>query len=190
LFKLIQVDQGSVLIDGIDLANVAPDRVRDAIVGLPQDFLTLDGSTVRYNIDPLGVKTDEQIKQILEMTQLWTHLEPRGGLDLTVTEDVLSHGELQLLAFARVMARESKILVLDEISSSMDETTGAVVDELTRTKFHGWTIISVAHKLESIRHFDKILVLDAGRIAEFGEPDALLADPSSLFKKLYEGKIE
>lgn len=73
---------------------------------------------------------------------------------------------------------------------SMDDANSAVVDELIRTWFKNWTIISVAHKLESIRHFDKIVVLDAGRVVEYDSPDRLLADPSSLFKKLYESNLE
>lgn len=68
----------------------------------------------------------------------------------------------------------------------MDDENTEVVNELIRTWFGDWTIISVAHKLESIREFDKVLVLDTGRVVEFDSPDQLLQDPSSLFKKLYE----
>lgn len=71
----------------------------------------------------------------------------------------------------------------------MDDTNSAVVDGLIRTWFKDWTIITVAHKLETIRQFDKIVVLDAGRVAEYDSPDRLLADPSSLFKKLYENNL-
>lgn len=71
----------------------------------------------------------------------------------------------------------------------MDEVNTAVVNELIRTWFKGWTIITVAHKLESIREFDKIVILDAGRVVEYDSPDRLLANPSSFFKKLYDGDI-
>ncbi|PHH65591.1 hypothetical protein CDD81_2026 [Ophiocordyceps australis] len=185
LFKMVQIDQGSIVIDNIDIATVAHDTLRDSIVGVPQDFFTLDG-TLRFNIDPRATKSDEEIIQILENARLWTTVESRGGLDLVVSEDTLSFGELQLLAFARAMARSSKVLVLDEVSSSMDDTNSAVVDELIRTWFKDWTIITVAHKLESIRQFDKIVVLDAGQVVEYDSPQVLLADPSSFFKKLYE----
>ena len=116
LFKLLDLDQGSILIDEVDIATVAHDFLRDAIVGVPQDTLTLDG-TLRSNVDPKSAKSDEELIDILNKARLWAALEPRGGLDLTISEDTLSFGELQLLAFARAMARGSRLLVLDEVSS-------------------------------------------------------------------------
>lgn len=85
-------------------------------MGVPQDFLTLDG-TLRENINPHSTKSDAEIIGILERVDLWAILEPRGGLDMIISKNVLSFGELQLLAFARVMARQSTVLVLDEITS-------------------------------------------------------------------------
>lgn len=116
MFKLVDINQGSIDIDDVDIATVAPDTLRDSVVGVPQDFLTLEG-TLRLNIDPRVTKSDEEIIDILEKAHLWAALEPRGGLDMVISEDVLSSGELQLLAFSRAMARGSKVLVLDEVSS-------------------------------------------------------------------------
>lgn len=113
---MVDLDQGSIMIDDVDIATVAHDTLRDVVVGVPQDFLTLDG-TLRLNIDPRATKSDEEIIDILEKAHLWAAVEPRGGLDLVISEDTLSFGELQLLAFARAMARESRVLVLDEVSS-------------------------------------------------------------------------
>lgn len=104
------------MIDDVDIATVAHETVRNCVVGVPQDFLTLDG-TLRLNIDPRATKSDEEIINILEKAHLWAAVEPRGGLELIITEETLSFGELQLLAFARAMARRSTVLVLDEVSS-------------------------------------------------------------------------
>lgn len=76
------------------------------------------------------------------------------------------------------------------LGCSMDELNSGVVDKLIRTEFRDWTIINVAHRLESIRHYDKIVVLEAGRIVEYDSPDRLLGNPSSFFRKLYESKGE
>lgn len=116
LFKLIDLAEGAVLVDGRDIATVPHDTLRDAIVGVPQDFLTLD-STLRQNIDPKATSSDQEIVAILEALHLWNAFQSRGGLDLVVREHTLSFGELQLLAFARAMCRKSKVLVVDEVTS-------------------------------------------------------------------------
>lgn len=116
LLKLVDLDNGSILIDDVDIATVSHDDLRNAIVGVPQDFLTLD-ETLRLNIDPHNTKSEEDLVTILQRVQLWEACKTRGGLDMVIQENTLSYGELQLLAFARAMSRDSKVLVLDEVSS-------------------------------------------------------------------------
>lgn len=99
----------------------------------------------------------------------------------------LSHGQQQLFCLARAMLRESKILVLDEATSNMDAETDTLMQRIIRKEFSGHTIVTVAHRLNTIEDSDVVAVLDGGRLAEFGSPVELLARKESLFKQLHSG---
>lgn len=218
LFGMMDVDEGSVKIDSIDISRVPHSHLRTSLVAVSQDIPILEGIgestySVRVNVDPSGTHTDEKVVEVLKKVQLWTSLEMRGGLDTSIEGDSFSQGQLQLLALARAMLRSSRILVLDEATSryviclisdrpsgdgssvarytdlcspiSLDDDTSAIINEVLRSWFAQWTVIAIAHKLESILDFDRVAVLDDGHLVEFGQPRILLDEEGSRFNLLY-----
>uniref|UniRef100_L2GAL4 ABC multidrug transporter n=1 Tax=Colletotrichum fructicola (strain Nara gc5) TaxID=1213859 RepID=L2GAL4_COLFN len=184
LLRMLDLDSGSITIDGIDLSTLPHEYVRSHLVAVPQESYIFDGS-VRLNIDPTGTVPDSDVVEALDKVQLWGKVEERGGLDALIDDKFFSQGEAQLLVFARAMLRKGKVLILDEITSSLNDESSHVIDEVLRSWFQDWTIIAIAHKLESIVDFDRVAVVDAGELVEYGRPHELL-DRDSAFKALYE----
>lgn len=189
LFGLVDLQGGSILVDGVDLATVPRHQVRSRISGVPQQPFLLKGS-VRLNADPMGAAaSDEAILHALECAQLSRLVHDQGGLDADIDTLNLSSGQRQLLGLARALLRPSSILILDEATSSIDARTEEVVQRVIRRKFPGHTIIAVAHRLDTIMDFDKVAVLDAGRLVEFDSPYSLLEMPGSAFSRLYNATV-
>ncbi|KAF2177348.1 hypothetical protein K469DRAFT_755155 [Zopfia rhizophila CBS 207.26] len=184
LFRMIEITDGLIIVDGLDISKIRRQEIRSRLIGVPQDPYFLCGS-VRLNADPTNVSSDIGIVDALKKVQLWTVVKEKGGLDADMESLFLSHGQKQLFCLARAMVRPSKILVLDEATSSIDAKTDALMQRVIREKFSTHTIIAVAHKLETIVDFDRIVVLDGGEVVEVGEPYDLLAKPESAFSKLY-----
>ncbi|MCJ1314026.1 hypothetical protein MMC25_007706 [Agyrium rufum] len=183
LFRMLDLESGSIHIDGIDITHLPHDFVRSNLVAVPQEVYIFDG-TIRKNVDPTGNSSDEDILRVLEKVQLLFAVQQRGGLDTIMDETFFSQGQTQLLSFARAMLRDSKILFLDEATSSLNEETSNIIEDLLSTWFQGWTVLAIAHKLDSIIGFDKVAVLDDGQLVEFDSPNALLAR-DSVFRSLY-----
>ncbi|KAK1463361.1 ABC transporter [Colletotrichum melonis] len=184
LLRMMDLDSGTITIDNVDIATLPHEYVRSKIVAVPQESYIFDG-TVRLNLDPGQTASDEDITAVLKRVQLWEKVEERGGLDAVIDDKFFSQGEAQLLVFVRAMLRKGRVLVLDEITSSLDDESSRIIDEVLRSWFRDWTIIAIAHKLESILDFDRVAVVDSGVVVEYGEPRQLLGSESS-FKALYE----
>jgi len=178
---MIEPNAGSILIDDIDISTLPREAVRGGLIAIPQDPYFLAG-TVRLNADPYCKATDKTITEALVKVGLWDNL---GGLDVKFDIDMLSHGQRQLFCLARAMLGESKIVVLDEVTSSVDSETDKLMQCLIREEFANRTIIAVAHRLSTILDFDRVVVLQEGVIMECDSPKALLARQSA-FRALYE----
>ncbi|KAJ5767038.1 uncharacterized protein N7511_004654 [Penicillium nucicola] len=184
IFRMMELTSGTITVDGVDLATLPRREIRSRINGVSQDSLLFKGS-VRLNADPTGVCTDQDIQTALRSVQLLPAIQEKGSLDTDIDEIHLSHGQKQLFCLARALLRPGNILILDEATSNIDTKTDEIMQRVIREKFCNHTIIAVAHKLDTILDFDRIVVLDAGRIIENGEPYALLTEPKSHFSKLY-----
>lgn len=175
LLRVLDNSSGTITIDGLDLSTIPREIIRSRLVAIPQEPFFLSGS-VRLNADPTGLCSDDLLVGTLSKAGLWSILESRGGLNTEMRAGSLSQGQQQMFCLARAMLRkERKVLVLDEATSNIDLETDEVMQRLIREEFAGWTIITVAHRLDSILNSDRIIVLDEGVIVENGSPEELLA---------------
>mmetsp|Transcript_23475 Transcript_23475/g.79585 ORF Transcript_23475/g.79585 Transcript_23475/m.79585 type:complete len:1371 (+) Transcript_23475:72-4184(+) len=178
LFRLVDrpLLTGTILLDGIDTHSLDLKSLRRAISMIPQDPVLMDG-TVRFNLDPFDEFSDDALAKSLAAAYL-----PALKLDVSVaSEGSLSAGERQLLCFARALLLRRRVLVADEPTASIDMRTDALVQDLLRDAFAGSTVLTVAHRIQTILDYDRILVMDKGKLAEDGPPGELLRRPSSLF---------
>ncbi|KAF2427511.1 P-loop containing nucleoside triphosphate hydrolase protein [Tothia fuscella] len=179
LLRLIDPSEGAILIDGVDIAKVPRAVVRDRLICLPQDALVFPG-TFKFNLDPIDrIKDDSAITAVLKRVHLLDLVEKRGGITSELKADTLSHGEQQLLALARAILRKQAasgkcILVLDEATSNLDLATEALIQEVIKNEFQQTTVIMVAHRLETVREVDAILMLEKGEISKIGTPAEVL----------------
>ncbi|KAF1848738.1 P-loop containing nucleoside triphosphate hydrolase protein [Cucurbitaria berberidis CBS 394.84] len=194
LFRMIELSAGSITIDSLPLHRVPRQTIRSRLIGLPQDAYLLPGS-VRLNADPLKQSHDKAIMQALKDVQLWDVIVAKGDveryahpLDVEVEDLHFSHGQRQLFCLARALLRREKasVVVLDEATSNLDHATDSHVQRLLRSKFPSHTLIAVAHKLDTVLDFDKVVVMNQGQLVEYGEPYKLLERQGSWFKSLYE----
>lgn len=133
---------------------------------------------------------DEVLISTLQSFGLWETISSHGGLNAMLTDaEPLSHGQRQLFAFARSTLQTGNIVLLDEPNSQSSAETGDMMGRAMGEMFVGKTVVCVAHKLETIRGFDKVIVLDSGEVVEVGEPRGLLVDVGSVFYRLMESQM-
>lgn len=186
--RYFDIQQGEILIDGVNVKDVDTDVLRGAIGQVQQDVFIFTGD-IKSNISLRNENiTLEQIKEAAKYVNADTFIEKLpGGYDEPVTErgSTLSAGQRQLLSFARTLAYNPAILVLDEATANIDTETESLITEALEKLMRGRTTIMVAHRLSTIQHADKIMVMDKGRIAESGSHQELLA-MDGIYKKLYD----
>jgi len=193
LFRLTE-PEGRVLIDGIDSKSIGLHELRSKISIIPQDPVLFSG-TMRKNLDPFSEYQEETLWAVLEAVNLKESVsELTGGLDSVMTEGGtnLSVGQRQLVCLARAILKRNRILVLDEATANVDQKTDSLIQLTIREKFKDCTVLTIAHRLNTIMDSDRIMVLDAGYLKEFDEPAILLENPKSLFYGLVEqtGSVE
>ncbi|KAE8369715.1 hypothetical protein BDV27DRAFT_152796 [Aspergillus caelatus] len=186
LLRLVDICEGTIVIDGVDIGTISREQIRERLVSIPQDPFILS-STIRNNADPMRTATDEEIILALQRIGIWNTLESRGGLDAVLLDHPLSQGQQQLFCLARAILRrpDSRILILDEATSSVDSDTDAAMQKVIKEVFAGCTIISVAHRLNTIMDSDMVALLDGGKLVEFDSPGSLLAR-DSIFRRMYQ----
>lgn len=181
-------------IDNIPLHRINRPTLRQRIIAVPQEAVFLpDGSTVQANLDTSSVSTPEECQAILTTVGLWNFVQDRGGLNAGMSAGTFSAGQRQLLSLGRALLRrrvraqngsDNGILLLDEVSSSVDHETERVMQDIIRTEFRHYTVIAVSHRLDMIMDFDRVVVMDTGEIVEIGNPAELAAQPGSRFGDL------
>ena len=184
LFRLVECAGGSISIGGRDLRTLKLSDLRSSISMIPQDPVLFQG-TVRSNLDPFATSTDEEIWNRLEQVNMKERMEAHdGGIDGSVTSggQNFSVGQRQLLCMARALLKSnSQILLMDEATASIDHATDTAIQKTVREQFKNYTVITVAHRLQTIMDSTRIMVLDQGVCAEYDTPINLLSDSSSIF---------
>jgi ABC-type multidrug transport system fused ATPase/permease subunit len=185
LFRICELAEGSIQLDGVDISKVDLETLRSNLSIIPQDPV-LFSNTVKFNLDPTLRLDDETLWEALRKVGMETAVREMGGLEALVSEggENFSQGQRQLICIARALMRNAQILVMDEATASIDNETDAMVQEMIAKNFAHCTILTIAHRLNTIMESDRILVLDDGEIVEFDAPRNLLQNANGQFFKL------
>ncbi|KAM4066434.1 ABC transporter transmembrane domain-containing protein [Hirsutella rhossiliensis] len=203
IFRALEAEKGRVVIDGIDISQIGLRDLREKITIVPQDP-TLFMGTIRTNLDPFDQYTDEQVFEALRRVQLIGPNEAVAGMRVSSAPSVatnknvfldlsspvsesgsnLSQGQRQLLCLARAMLKKPTVLVMDEATASIDYSTDSKIQETIR-ELTG-TVITIAHRLQTIVDYDKVLVLDRGEVVEYGHPWELMSNEEGSFRSMCE----
>ncbi|GAV56396.1 hypothetical protein ZYGR_0BB01740 [Zygosaccharomyces rouxii] len=197
LFRLLESSEGSIEIDGVDISKIGLYDLRSHLSIIPQDAQAFEG-TVRSNLDPFNQYSVEEIWKAAELAHLKPHIikmmtdedpdksspaDEISALDVKISENGnnMSMGQRQLLCLSRALLNKSRVLVLDEATAAVDMETDQIIQETIRSEFQDRTILTIAHRIDTVLDSDKILVLDKGEVKEFESPGTLLKDKKSIF---------
>ncbi len=179
LFRMVECTPSSLIaIDGIDIRSIGLHMLRGRIAIIPQTAFIFVG-TVKYNLDPIGHYTEEELWEVLKEVRLDKKIRSlKGGMQhqISYSQSVFSVGEKQLLCLARAILRKAKIVVLDEATANVDYETDSFIQKKIKEKFKGCTIFTIAHRLSTIIDYDRIMVMDAGKVVEYDHPYKLLVE--------------
>lgn len=186
LLRIVEASGGAILIDGVDISKIGLKDLRTKVGIIPQEPVLFVG-TIRSNLDPFGQYEDNAIWRALDAVHLGDKVKE---MPLKLDSPVIEHGknfslgQRQLICIARSLVIGSKIIVLDEATASIDMVTDRLLQETIKESFADCTVLTIAHRLNTIIESDKVLVMDGGVVAEFGEPHRLLQDPNGIFAEL------
>ncbi|KAI1240718.1 hypothetical protein IHE44_0009157 [Lamprotornis superbus] len=189
LFRMVEMKSGQILLDGVDSQLVGLEELRSRLAIIPQDPFLFSGS-IRENLDPQGKRTDAELREVLEQCHLWDAVTQMGGLDSKLGErgKSLSVGQRQLVCLARALLTQAKVLCIDEATASVDQKTDQLLQQTIRQRFADKTVLTIAHRLNTILDSDRVLVMQAGRVAELDSPASLSQKDGSLFQHLLHSR--
>ncbi|GAA6050693.1 hypothetical protein JCM3770_000895 [Rhodotorula araucariae] len=198
LLRFSDPASGTIVVDGLDISKVSLEDLRRRITLVPQDAVLFEG-VMRDNLDPFHEHSDASCFEALRRAHL---LDPTQSSEGPVEADTLravtlysqvsaggtnwSAGQRQLIALARALLRNSRIVILDESSASLDHGLDAKLQQVIREEFRDAAVLTIAHRLRTVRDYDRVFVLDAGRIIEADTPEALLAMEGGVFRRMWE----
>uniref|UniRef100_A0A6B2KYX3 Uncharacterized protein n=1 Tax=Arcella intermedia TaxID=1963864 RepID=A0A6B2KYX3_9EUKA len=192
LFRILEIYEGTISIDGVDISKIGLNDLRSSLSIIPQDPVLFIG-TIRSNLDPFNEQTDETLWNTLEKVHLSALMKTLPlGLESPIHEkgSNLSLGQRQLICIARALLRKSKILVLDEATASVDYETDYLIQKTIKESFSDFTVLTIAHRLHTVIHSDRILVIDNGNLVEFDTPQELLERESKFSSFVKETDIQ
>jgi len=191
LFRAIDPSliSGKILLDDIDTQTISLRKLRNSFSLVFQTPFIWQ-APMRHNLDPRHLHTDKDIWLALERVGMSDAVSALTDKLESVLEDggSLSSGQRQLLCLARILLRRGDVIVLDEASSSLDTETDAKIREVVQTDLRSATVITVAHRIETIVDYDTVLVMDSGKVVEIGAPAELLARPGGRFAALAQSQ--
>merc|ERR550514_1448597 len=185
LFRLVELRRGRITVDGVDIRSLKLETLRSRLSIIPQDPVLFTDS-LRYNVDPKGEHSDGALVAMLRECGLGEYVgEHADGLERPIETGGanMSAGQRQLLCMARALLKEARVLLLDEATANLDAAADALLQQtLAQSAAVGAaTVLTIAHRLDTIMASDKVLVMDAGRVAEYDAPEVLKARPGSIF---------
>ncbi|KAH9365867.1 hypothetical protein HPB48_011840 [Haemaphysalis longicornis] len=186
LLRVLRPSKGRITIDGVDVASVPLRKLRTALTVIPQEPYLMKCS-LRENLDPTGSHSDEQVWEALRKAHLadFVSRQPQGLLlEIGDGAENLSAGQRQLVCLARALLRSPRVLLLDEATSRMDGDTDRLIQCTLKECFASCTVLTIAHRLNTVLDCDRILVMSAGRVVEFGTVAELAANPDSAFRAM------
>ncbi|XP_072838914.2 multidrug resistance-associated protein 1 [Pogona vitticeps] len=176
LFRINEAAEGEILIDGVNIAKIGLHDLRFKVTIIPQDPVLFSGS-LRMNLDPFNQYSDDDVWTSLELAHLKSFvstLPDKLNHECSEGGENLSIGQRQLLCLARALLRKTKILVLDEATAAVDLKTDDLIQATIRTQFDDCTVLTIAHRLNTIMDYTRVIVLDKGEIVESGSPADLI----------------
>jgi len=185
-FRLVQLEAGTISLDGVNLASLPLQKARQAMGVIPQNPILFSGS-LRYNLDPMGVCDDQELWAVLERTHMKGAIgKVANGLDAVVSAngENWSVGERQLLCLARALLLRAPVLWMDEATAAVDVHTDQLIQATIRGEVGRRTLITIAHRLQTIMGYTYVLGMAQGRVVEFDSPRNLLNHSSSLLASL------
>ncbi|KAI1286896.1 ATP-binding cassette sub-family C member 3 [Halotydeus destructor] len=186
LFRIVEPASGTITIDGVDVSCIGLHSLRSGLTIIPQDPVLFTG-TLRLNLDPFSNHDDSELWTALKLSHLENFVKSiDNGLEYDIAEggDNLSVGQRQLVCLARALLRKSKILILDEATAAVDLETDDLIQKTIRDQFADCTILTIAHRLNTILDYDRVLVMDKGSVSEYDSPKSLLDDENSAFHSM------
>lgn len=179
LLRIVEPDGGTVLIDGVDICEIGLHALRRAVAVVPQEPFLFQGP-LRQNLDPLDMYTEEALLEALSRVSLEMKLDTEVGQG----GGQLSAGERQLIAIARATMSTARIIIMDEPTANCDTQTDDRLQQVTRNAFKSRTVLCIAHRLNTVMEYDRVLVMEAGSVAEVDTPANLLAMPTGHFAQM------
>ena len=185
LFRLLEAFSGNIYIDGIDISQIGLEILRNNLTIIPQEPILIKGS-LKHNIDPTDMYTENEIINMIYELGLDEFFDNKKlSYEIEENGSNISVGERQLICIARALIRKTKIIIMDEATANIDYKTEALLQTSINKGMKDCTVITIAHRIKTIINYDKILVLDKGKIVEFDSPDNLIKQ-KGLFYQLYK----
>lgn len=200
--RIVEIEGGAIELDGQNISHISLDRLREKITIIPQDPTFFSG-TLRFNLDPLNNHPDSEILALMKEAGLENILEratnsekkeeeegeegtKKTGLDLEIAEggNNLSGGEKQLLCICRAILRQNKVIIMDEATANIDIATEQKIQHMINVALKDCTVMTIAHRLQTIIDSDRVMVMGEGQLLEYDAPQELMKQPDSYFTKL------
>uniref|UniRef100_A0AAR2JWE9 ABC-type glutathione-S-conjugate transporter n=1 Tax=Pygocentrus nattereri TaxID=42514 RepID=A0AAR2JWE9_PYGNA len=191
IFRILEAAKGKIYIDGIDIAELGLHDLRSRITIIPQDPVLFSGS-LRMNLDPFDTYSDEEVWNALELAHLKNFisgLPDKLNYECSEGGENLSLGQRQLVCLARALLRKTKILVLDEATAAVDLETDTLIQSTIRSQFEDCTVLTIAHRLNTIMDYTKVIVMDKGHIVEMDSPASLIAQRGQFYRMCREAGL-
>ncbi|XP_028827470.1 multidrug resistance-associated protein 1 [Denticeps clupeoides] len=191
IFRILEAAKGEIYIDGVNIAEIGLHELRSRITIIPQDPVLFSGS-LRMNLDPFDAYSDEEVWNTLELAHLKNFvsgLPDKLQYECSEGGENLSLGQRQLVCLARALLRKTKVLVLDEATAAVDLETDALIQSTIRSQFEDCTVLTIAHRLNTILDYSRVIVMDKGTIVEMDSPPNLISQHGQFYRMCREAGL-